>query len=370
MGNPLNDGTRAYTWEHGRQLASLTMDGVTWNYTYNADGMRTQRTNGQRTYTYTYNGDKLTYMTVDGYLHLYFAYDASGVPMSVTYNGTTYYYVTNVQGDVIGILDSTGAQVATYAYDAWGNPLPGTESQTSEIGTLNPLRYRSYVYDSETKLYYLQSRYYNPETGRFINADAFASTGQGLLGNNMFAYCTNNPIAYIDPDGLCRETGYKPWLSVTLSRIDCKRSDCPTSSCYVPDSVDITDELNSAMLNNSEELAEYRKNNSFSSTVNFFVNKVKPGGDWDFKAQDDWSLASDIIYVYNGEHLRYDDIGNIHYGYVGRVIFNTDMLLLAGGCVQIYTKTSSWDYWSTNFDDPRDQWAIQFGCDLWDMGGL
>lgn len=71
----------------------------------------------------------------------------------------------------------------------------------STLGTSNPLRYRGYYYDSETGLYYLQSRYYNPEIGRFINADSFASTGQGLLGNNMFAYCLNNPVRYKDTQG-------------------------------------------------------------------------------------------------------------------------------------------------------------------------
>lgn len=73
------------------------------------------------------------------------------------------------------------------------------------IGALNPLRYRGYVYDTETGLYYLQSRYYDPEIGRFINADAFTSTGQGLLGNNMFAYCGNNPVVYEDDSGGMRK---------------------------------------------------------------------------------------------------------------------------------------------------------------------
>ena len=72
----------------------------------------------------------------------------------------------------------------------------------STLGTKNPLRYRGYVYDNETGFYYLQSRYYDPALGRFLNADAFASTGQGILGNNMFAYCANNPVMGYDPTGL------------------------------------------------------------------------------------------------------------------------------------------------------------------------
>lgn len=121
---------------------------------------------------------------------------------TVTWNGTTYYYAINGQGDVIGIFDVNGDCVVTYNWDnAWGyNPEPdGPMADT--LGTLNPLRYRSYVYDEETGYYYLQSRYYDPEICRFINADTFTSTGQGLLGNNMFAYCLNNPVTCVDTSG-------------------------------------------------------------------------------------------------------------------------------------------------------------------------
>ena len=109
--------------------------------------------------------------------------------------------MTNLQGDVIGIVNGSGTSVVTYTYDAWGNPISTSGTMASTLGTLNPLRYRGYVYDTETGLYYLQSRYYNPTTGRFLNADILVSTGQGLLGNNMFAYCLNNPANYSDPSG-------------------------------------------------------------------------------------------------------------------------------------------------------------------------
>ena len=121
--------------------------------------------------------------------------------MAVTYGGATYYYATNIQGDVVAILNASGTAVVTYTYDAWGNILTTTGTLSSTLGTHNPLRYRGYVYDQETGLYYLQSRYYNPEMGRFICADSLVSTGQGILGNNMFAYCLNNPVNYSDPFG-------------------------------------------------------------------------------------------------------------------------------------------------------------------------
>ena len=105
------------------------------------------------------------------------------------------------RGGNVAILDSNGNAVVEYVYDAWGKLLATTGTLAATLGLHNPLRYRAYVYDPESALYYLQSRYYDPELGRFINADAFASTGQGILGNNMFAYCNNNPVIRIDASG-------------------------------------------------------------------------------------------------------------------------------------------------------------------------
>ena len=178
----------------------MTDGSTTWTYTYNADGLRTKRTNGTTTYNYIYNGSSLTQMTV-GSDTLYFAYDGSS-PMAVTYNGTNYYYATNLQGDVVAILNSSGTAVVQYTYDAWGNILTTTGSMASTLGTINPLTYRGYVFDRDTNLYYLQSRYYNPEIGRFINADVLVTTGQGFIGNNMFTYCLNNPVVFTDSLGM------------------------------------------------------------------------------------------------------------------------------------------------------------------------
>ena len=195
------DITCTYTRERGRQFASISRTGESWEYSYNADGLRTERTNGTVTYDYIYSGSQLIQMTV-GTDTLYFTYDASGTPMAVDFNGTKYYYATNLQGDIIAILDSNGNAVVEYTYDAWGNILTATDST---LGNLNPLRYRGYVYDRETALCYLQSRYYDPELGRFINADALVSTGQGILGNNMYTYCLNNPVRYRDSLGVAAE---------------------------------------------------------------------------------------------------------------------------------------------------------------------
>ena len=131
---------------------------------------------------------------------LTFYYDDRDRPVSVELNGTRYYYRQNLQGDVIGLY-SGGAQVVSYTYDPWGKLLSITDTSGTDIGAINPLRYRGYYYDTETGFYFLQSRYYDPTMGRFINADGYVSTGQGISSYNMFAYCLNDPVNHSDPDG-------------------------------------------------------------------------------------------------------------------------------------------------------------------------
>ena len=212
IGNLLSDGTRTYTWKHGRQLATLTQDNKTWSITYDSQGMRASRTAGSTAYKYYYSDGKLISMTC-GNDTLYFAYTPDGLPYSVEYNGTQYVYALNLQGDVMAILNTAGTAVVEYTYDAWGNILSCTGSMASTLGQINPLRYRGYVYDNETQLYYLQSRYYDPEIGRFINADAqISAPGSEILGNNMYAYCFNNPVNSSDPNG-----NWPKWLSGALN---------------------------------------------------------------------------------------------------------------------------------------------------------
>ena len=135
-----------------------------------------------------------------------FIYDESGKPFALKYstNGTsfqTYYYVLNLQGDVVKLIHYIPGfeyeSVATYEYDAWGNIV----SSSGRLAEINPLRYRGYYYDNETGFYYLQSRYYDPQNRRFINADSYQSTGQGFVGTNMFAYCNNSPVDLYDQSG-------------------------------------------------------------------------------------------------------------------------------------------------------------------------
>ena len=116
-------------------------------------------------------------------------------------NGNNYYYIRNAQGDIIGLIDGTGTQVVSYTYDTWGKLISISGSLKDTVGVLNPYRYRGYRYDTETGFYYLQSRYYNPEWGRFINADATCGEIGDLLSHNIFAYCNNNSVNTSDPTG-------------------------------------------------------------------------------------------------------------------------------------------------------------------------
>ena len=141
-----------------------------------------------------------------------YLYDESGAPIGLqyrnktygTYTFDTYYFEKNLQGDIIAIYTESGTKIGSYTYDAWGNCTVSTESGTTTIQkrivrTLNPFRYRGYYYDTDTGLYYLQSRYYNPQWGRFLNADA--TLYEGFLGLNLYLYCEDNSIIYVDPTG-------------------------------------------------------------------------------------------------------------------------------------------------------------------------
>ena len=203
IGNLLSDGTWAYTWQHGRQLAGMSKSGTNIAYGYDSDGRRITKTVNGTTYNYHYLGDQLVELTWGGN-KLHFTYDSTG-PLSMNYNGTEYFYVKNAQGDVTGLVSASGTRVVTYTYDAWGNLLTTTGSMATTLGAANPLRYRGYVYDTETGLYYLQSRYYNPGWGRFINADdttlLASSPSKAHWDKNVFAYCDNNPVIRIDDEG-------------------------------------------------------------------------------------------------------------------------------------------------------------------------
>ena len=201
IGNPLSYRGWTMSWQGGRQLSSMTKGNDTISFVYNESGLRTSKTVNGVTHSYVWQGSKLAADITDAYA-LYFHYDSSGdvIGFTRTANGTDteYFYVKNLQGDILKVITATGTEAAAYTYDAWGKLL----TATGDLADINPLRYRGYFYDTETGLYYLQSRYYDPEVGRWINADnQIAGVGGDVMGYNMFTYCMNNPAEMSDSSG-------------------------------------------------------------------------------------------------------------------------------------------------------------------------
>ena len=203
-GNPISyyNGSRwTFSWQNGRQLASASKTGTSISYTYDLNSIRTSKTVNGVQHNYVYASGKLLRETY-GSTILDFSYGINGAPYSLTYtNGSaspvTYYYITNLQNDVMYMVDANGAKVAEYKYDPFGKVITATGS----MAEINPIRYRGYYYDTETDFYYLQTRYYDPSICRFINADSYTSTGTDSVSTNMFAYCNNCPIFLHDETG-------------------------------------------------------------------------------------------------------------------------------------------------------------------------
>ena len=177
--------------------------GTSASYTYNAEGIRKSKTVNGATTTFNLVGSTILSQT-KGSQTLVFLYDGNGSLIGFKDKSTDkdYFYLKNLQGDIVKIIDTNKTFVATYEYDDWGK-LTTSESSLTAVGQLNPFRYRGYYYDTESSLYYLNSRYYDPETGRFVNADDVGLLGANgdFAGYNLFNYCGNNPIARKDGNG-------------------------------------------------------------------------------------------------------------------------------------------------------------------------
>ena len=210
----------SFSWT-GRQLDSVTKDGVTTTYTYDSNGLRTSKTTGDDVTEYTYLGSSLVYQVTNkgqsDEVSLYFYYDDTGLAAfyyeSAQYpsdNGI-YHYVKDIQGNIWGLIDSNGELIARDHYSAYGEYWSKwyvEEGPTSvlqrnnRVRNANPFHYRGYYYDEETDLYYCQSRYYDPDVGRFINTDSAIGVNNDMAGYNLFVYCGNNPVSRYDDGGM------------------------------------------------------------------------------------------------------------------------------------------------------------------------
>jgi len=235
IGNPTTYRDKTLTWAKTRLLE--TFDSGRVKFEYDQTSIRTRKQIGEydrteffynegllhaeRRYEKTadlYPGDENWHEFVmsdeDGYNYnhafitksdskfIKYLYGVEGISGFVL-DGAEFSYRKNIQGDITHILDTDGILVVSYQYDAWGNHVVINHTNDN-IGDINPFRYRGYYYDTETGLYYLKSRYYDPQTGRFINMDEIEMLGETMEiqnGLNLYVYCGNNPVIYKDPDG-------------------------------------------------------------------------------------------------------------------------------------------------------------------------
>ena len=199
IGNMLTRGGTTYTWTQGRRLSGVE-NGKSIKYLYDHTGARVKKTVDNTVTEYQWAGDLLLSEKTDGRI-IWYCYDSQANLISVTIRGITYFYVRNVQGDIIALVDADGKVVVKYTYDSWGKVVAVTGELADTVGVQNPFRYKGYYYDNETGMYYLKSRYYDAEIKRFICADGYFSTGVGKHDCNMFLYCNNNPIMNVDVNG-------------------------------------------------------------------------------------------------------------------------------------------------------------------------
>ena len=218
-GNPTVLRGMALTWGEGRRLKRIAATAGEVTFAYDSDGKRVKKTSGNTETKYYYNGSTLSGLvrTTTGNTGttkttVQFVYDAEGKPFLLRLNGKTdYFYLYNGLGDVVGLVDSSNQVVVRYQYNSWGKVTSTQDTSGVSLATLNPFRYRKYVYDPETGLYCLGSRYYDPEVGRFVNADDFETLTyqmDSVQGKNLYQYCFNNPINMQDEDG-----GWPKWVT-------------------------------------------------------------------------------------------------------------------------------------------------------------
>ena len=205
IGNPINIGDSiTLEWINGRSLKSYTDDSkkLMVEYQYNMDGIRTSKVVNGKKIEYSLENNNIVYEKRENKL-IYYFYDSTGL-LGFEYEGNKYYYIKNLQNDIVGITDSSYNQIVVYEYDPWGEVLNIKDNQgnditdTNHIGIINPFRYRGYYYDSETNLYYLNSRYYSPELCRFLNADQIVCSNYDVISFNLYLYVSNNFINYKD----------------------------------------------------------------------------------------------------------------------------------------------------------------------------
>lgn len=203
MGNPLQYLGMQMEWEKGHQLRHITGAGLDMYCMYNDSGKRIRKTVNGVTTDFYLDGSAILMQTSSDGSRIDFFYDDKGNVFAMKYQNEMYFYRKNLFGDILGILDSHGTELVKYEYNSWGKLLNLTDYSSNGLGRKNPFRFKGYYYDEELGMYYLNSRYYDPEVGRFISPDTtdILEVQDDLYDKNLYAYCDNNSVMRIDSSG-------------------------------------------------------------------------------------------------------------------------------------------------------------------------
>ena len=386
IGNPISIGNDELVWKNGRQLYQYKdyEKNCTYTYRYDKDGIRTQKSSKEGTDIQYYLEEKNIVLEKRGNDMLYYVRDNNDELIGFEYNQEKYFYEKNAQDDIIALLDHSYSKVAIYQYDAWGKILSITDTQgneitdSSHIAHINPFRYRSYYYDEETKLYYLNSRYYNPEWGRFLNADNYISNDTGIIGHNMYAYCNDNAINYHDRTGHglglllggAVAAGIIGWGILINSQQ--KKKKAKKEIKKVQEKNKNKKKVNSQKFKQTLEKnatkIEYETNGMNLIDRSLHIKKVANNkAIYDLKETPEWK---NVTIYYDGMWMEPQDIGNYHFGYIGRAAgLPTVELILGAGLNQLSTwgtKTIDNCITPSLCDDYRDTYFIKLGAIAYD----
>ena len=388
-GNPIKIGSKNLNWINGKNLVNIndSINNIIINYEYDLNGYRVSKTiNGTKTYYYLEH-DKIIFERTGNNI-IYYIRDNQGNVIGMKYNDTAYYYVKNIFDDVIAIKDDNNSIVAKYSYDDYGNILSIVDGNANiivdqnHIAMINPFRYRSYYYDKESNFYYLGQRYYNPLWGRFINADVYITENIGSTNFNMFAYCYNNPISFVDNNGNFGITS----IIFTVVGV-AAASLIAANNQYWNEKAQ--EEINEVQKNNSVIEVDGRKmckmpteDKAFKKTLEknaakakketkgmnypekllYLVNNANDGDVYDIKLNDEWS--GNTIY-YDGYYMEAQDLGNYQFGYITAAIGIDSFVSTKGaGIQQVLGKNRNllWCTGKSLCDDPRDTMFIELGA--------
>ena len=395
VGKGSENRLKIYNYDSFNQLTAYYDALSSASYTYNADGLRMSKTvNGTKT-EFTWDGQNLAGEETGDSLNTY-TYDVTGISSAVI-DGVYRTYMKDTHGSVVGYYNATGERMKQYDYDAFGNRLEGSDP--------DPFGYCGEYYDSESGNIYLRARYYNSETGRFISEDPAKD------GVNWYVYCSGNPIFFVDPSGYLNvgydENGnWHDWDAEAYGadsdtyKILCDLTEIynngnENQKQYASDLANTIresyaqgyeykyldkNEFITMLYNNAMELRNLKENFGIEISRADFINKVREGGEWDYKTKDGWRWP----YEYNdidgstmedwqrntkkfiwfqplGEMINGADVGNINYGFVALEVYNVEASLWGAGMLQKIQGRSD-DSWTYSYgDDPEDTSFICVG---------